>query len=374
MASSFDLIFIRGGEVSDIQRRMFPMLRIGPKLLGSTGKTAALLWQVWLLVGPQISSVRRFLSRVTSITTDQGAERLIPGIGDVLPAFYRYVGCSFRQPIVLQEKLFMNALPTPGWNHLLDGLLQTGLNSLRWWPRWIEVLKGLNKALREWKESIVEDLILAGLAGAANLVSIASAPYFAAWRWHTLHACCKSTMSVFDTLKLHRDKLLAQKNTRDQALLRKFKEALHDQAWEDRFRAVAMYTAWVVSLQKWGAGCLCHRDELVAGKSVACNRKGRLVHMAFDHASRHFTSGMEQASAWTPASFNGRQDLQVDVLGLYRRTQATGLLKLDWLECIPWLLAKLPFPGVRDRVLRQWESVPSERHHAISNMWLEQGP
>ena len=29
----------------------------------------------------------------------------------------------------------------PGWNHLLDGLLQNALNSLRWWHHWIEVIE-----------------------------------------------------------------------------------------------------------------------------------------------------------------------------------------------------------------------------------------
>ena len=32
VASSFDLMFIRGGQVQDIHRRMCPMLRIGPQL------------------------------------------------------------------------------------------------------------------------------------------------------------------------------------------------------------------------------------------------------------------------------------------------------------------------------------------------------
>ena len=49
---------------------MLPLIHIGSDMLGLAGKTFALLWQCFLLVGPSWSRLLHFTERVISFTTD----------------------------------------------------------------------------------------------------------------------------------------------------------------------------------------------------------------------------------------------------------------------------------------------------------------
>ena len=73
--------------------------------------------------------IRLWLSRVTCILTDCGAERKIPDMRDILPEFLDAIGVKYPMGCRM-EYLFPNALPAIGWHRVLDGVLQWGLNSL----------------------------------------------------------------------------------------------------------------------------------------------------------------------------------------------------------------------------------------------------
>ena len=51
-------------------------------------KSIALLWQIYLMVGPGYQQVRGFCNRVRSFTTDMGVERLMARMPDCLVEFY----------------------------------------------------------------------------------------------------------------------------------------------------------------------------------------------------------------------------------------------------------------------------------------------
>ena len=131
LASSFDLVVAQGDGAPKFGRRLFPMLRVGIVSRIAIGKCAALLWQIWLLVGPVFAHSRAFLQNVVSITTEQGTERLLADLLDLLPAFYKYIGAALPKEVEFGERLFPHCLGSPGWNHICDGLVQTRLNSLR---------------------------------------------------------------------------------------------------------------------------------------------------------------------------------------------------------------------------------------------------
>ena len=64
-----------------------PLVALGRDFLDAAGKTLALLWLIFLLVGPAWSSMRRFCGMVKAILTDMGTERLIHSNPDILPDF-----------------------------------------------------------------------------------------------------------------------------------------------------------------------------------------------------------------------------------------------------------------------------------------------
>ena len=72
-------------------------------------------------MGPSCKKVRLWLSRVTCILTDCGAERKIPDMRDILPEFLDAIWGEI--PDGLQNGVpFPNALPAIGWHHVLDGV------------------------------------------------------------------------------------------------------------------------------------------------------------------------------------------------------------------------------------------------------------
>ena len=64
LASSFDLVIAQGDGAPKVERRLFRMLRLGIGLHTAVGQWAALLWQIWLVVGPDLRT--RVLSCRTS--------------------------------------------------------------------------------------------------------------------------------------------------------------------------------------------------------------------------------------------------------------------------------------------------------------------
>ena len=75
-----------------LERISMPFVAMEATQLNATGKCFVFLWMVWLMVGPRASSVRSFCSRIRCIICDQGVERQLAHIGDVLPAFCTRVG------------------------------------------------------------------------------------------------------------------------------------------------------------------------------------------------------------------------------------------------------------------------------------------
>ena len=59
-AASFDIFMYRDGQWTR-QRRLLPVIRIGMHMLSREGKALVLLWQSFLLVGPDFHALRRFL-------------------------------------------------------------------------------------------------------------------------------------------------------------------------------------------------------------------------------------------------------------------------------------------------------------------------
>lgn len=187
-ASSFDLV-----DGDNIVHKLFPLVALDKSFQDATGKCLALLWQVFLIVGPSYAMVSLFLRRVRSLTTDQGVERLLADFPLVLPAFFRLVDPAFQaQRVTADALLFPRALAVPGWLHLWDLLIRRGLESLDFFPSWLQGLKALVHFLRGTQHStvIARNLRQRGLAGAADLIEQARLPTFAAWRWGTLRLCC----------------------------------------------------------------------------------------------------------------------------------------------------------------------------------------
>ncbi len=58
--------------VNGLRRRFLPFLNFNRSFLDHKGKAIALLWQLYLVAGPNFTSVRAVLDSVVSMTVDMG--------------------------------------------------------------------------------------------------------------------------------------------------------------------------------------------------------------------------------------------------------------------------------------------------------------
>jgi len=190
-----------------------------------------------------------------------------------------------------------------------------------------------------------------GLFALADLVSNMHLPNFCKWRWGTMDETTRhldeggleSLRGSFDPAPFRKAK--------DQSQLNKVVVALESEQWYVEFKFVNWYSNWLGGILAWVGCCLCHTQEYEAGIPVKCEKKGRLLSKAYDHATSKLQAGLSIANSWKPHTFGGDAKFVAELQGCVRYVVSTARIKLDFLDRVPVLCARLRQPGVRDRCL-----------------------
>ena len=122
------------GEVEAVA---FPGATLRHGGCGLLQKTFVLLWQIWLVSGPSLKQLRRFLDSVRSVTTDMGTEMGIADSKCCVEAWYHWAfgGMRGNSPGVDDCKfLFPKAVWIPGWNHLWSNTVMRVCEMIEGWP------------------------------------------------------------------------------------------------------------------------------------------------------------------------------------------------------------------------------------------------
>jgi hypothetical protein len=242
-AATFDMYIF--GETMFFRRRKFTQIAVSRNMLTLLGKVTALLWQIFLQVGPHYEGIRRFCDRVGGVTTDMGVEKDIADYRDVLIPFLHHLGVRIPRSAITQEHLFPNALMTVGWFHLWDGVLRHGLCNLVWFAFFLKVLKAIAKFVRNEKEELMSLFRKADLDGSAALLRVTSVPTFAEWRWGKLGSICQRLKATLSVLRAHVHVVnpLLHK-MRETSLAALVKIALTSEQWYTEFK----FTDWFSDL------------------------------------------------------------------------------------------------------------------------------
>ena len=138
-------------------RRYMPFIALQRDFLDAAGKAYALLWCVWLLVGPTIAEMARFCNQVKGLVTDMGTERLLPRMIDILDLCYEIM-LGRPQPSYQQRaSLFPSCIAIPGWQHGWDVVLKRSLNSLPFFPSFLD---GLRAMVSFFRAKILVELVV----------------------------------------------------------------------------------------------------------------------------------------------------------------------------------------------------------------------
>ena len=90
------------------------------------------------------------------------------------------------------------------------------------------------------------------------------------------------------------------------------------------------------------------------------------MHLAYDFAISTLRDAVAESSQWSEDKFNRGLDFLRLCQACVRQTLAFALEKLDFLICVPYLLARLDQPGVSQTVLEQYGVGAPARHHRVT--------
>ena len=364
-ASSFDC-YVSG----TLQRRkLLPCLALTRGRTTALQKCLALLWQIFLMVGAD--RVQEYCRSVRGIVTDMGSERLLCKMPvAVLQNFMRHIGSnafiSTDSPLI-----FSGALAMPGWRHCFDLVLRRGLWMMPWFPSWVKKLKLLVSWLRDDLCLITDFLLEKHMGGLASVLESASLPRFADWRWATLNNCLKSLDTFLGSLvRVYEPGPF--KKSRDTVRHKAVTEALASPEWLNQFQVLKFYCGVMTDLLEWCGGCRCHGSNSSSSDRAQCLYKGRRLDEAFLHARAHLRLALDEINSWEPRMVGGDIDLLRQIQAVMRGTWMLSCEKIQFLDELPYLLARLHQPGVRDECLRQWEEVSPDAQDSVSAEFLQE--
>ena len=335
-----------------ITRRYMPLVALGRDFLDAAGKTLALLWLIFLLVGPAWSSMRRLCNMVKAILTDMGTERLIHSQPDVLPDFFELMH-DFKVPCPLQLRMFPNCLSMPGWQHGWDLMMRRALLALPFFPSFIAGLRAVVSFFRAplLVDVLVRDICSRGYNMIGDMVKALKVPSIAEWRWGTVAAACGALNSIMSTLRSYfSDKLY--KNARDPTLIQKTRNALQSDSWNWQFKFVCWFSNLLARLAAWGKGS--GRTHADGSKDPAYN--GRRLPEAEKYIRSKLDEALREANSWTPESWGCSQESLLLLQVCVRSTHHLAWLRHEYLLKLPWKLCRSREPEIAKECIAQYDS------------------
>ena len=87
----------------------------------------------------------------------------------------------------------------------MDRVIRRVCGSLPFFPEFLQRVKSMNSFIRNYRGDLEKNLRESDAIGAADLVKHASLPYFAEWRWGTLHGVIRSLSQLYASLQVTMD-------------------------------------------------------------------------------------------------------------------------------------------------------------------------
>ena len=266
-----ETITVGSRELACTSTRKLPVTYLGFGHMALADKVFGILWAIFLESGPDATLIRFRLERVRGWCTDQGVERGVADVEDLLPEFFAAIG----SPVQVEKKrfLFPRALWVPGWHHMFDGVCKAVLGGLSWWPEWLKSVRAIIKFFRiESYRSVIADR--ARTAGFDDRLVRLTPPNFAHWRRGTLQLVLNWIVPIMSCLREVWDVSIFS-GAKFGAIVKVVAAAFADQNFWLHLRVVADVNSRLQACRTWAAGCPCHDEARRAGETVSCPMQGR---------------------------------------------------------------------------------------------------
>jgi len=137
-------VVLKSGE---IVRRVLPGSQLSYGMCGAASKCIAFLWAMFLTCGPEVANLRYAMSKMVSVTTDNGVEVNLILTPDVLEAFYAWIrGTPITDvgPFVDHtHHLMQEAIRIIGFGHTMGGIMKDICEADEDWPKLLDMLRAL---------------------------------------------------------------------------------------------------------------------------------------------------------------------------------------------------------------------------------------
>ena len=150
---------------------------------------------------------------------------------DILPAFFRLIGAPLPPRYKTLPFLFPRAILEPGMRHSVDRMIKKGLNSLEWFPSFLDGLKAVNSFVGDRRKDLMISLRKSGHGAVADLAHTAKNPPFAKWRWGTLWMVVQENSKYVISLAATACLEPFRKRAQDPSLIRRVQKAFADPEW-----------------------------------------------------------------------------------------------------------------------------------------------
>ena len=105
------------------------------------------------------------------------------------------------------------------------------------------------------------------------------------------------------------------------------------------------------------------------GVTVTCVKRGRLVPYAYDYACEKSAEILQEALAWTIEDWDDCLDFLDKAVAVVRATATRALQQIAFLDCVPYLFARLGYEaGIRPRLYAQYAQPGTHQRRTESIM------
>jgi len=372
------------GMVCDIKRKdgdhervVLPGSTLCYGMTDSVSKTIALLWSIYILVGPWEENMKYFFSKVISATTDSGVEGLTIFMPDITHAFIRWVGgdsladCS--RHINPDERLLPFAVRVQGWGHSMGNVVKKVTNLWLDWPMVLDRMRACCKFYKNntWRQHVVKGVLRSHPDYDVRVLKSFSAD-FAKWRYETVY----TVTHALSPLKQVSTEFVCREwfaNPQDRAVIDEFFKACeHKEFWEYVEHSHREIFEKIEVDRRWGLICECpeHLQQRRDGvKHISCVYNSCRLRNAWTHLSDSAASMLDRANTLRADEVGGCVNTADIIKTQLRQVAGQYLHRNKYLSSVPWSLSRADSEVGAQAFIDQVTSKELHEHDAFTQ-WL----
>eukprot|EP00959_Pyramimonas_sp_CCMP1952_P260101 5438099-Pyramimonas_sp.AAC.1 len=160
---------------------------------------------------------------------------------------------------------------------------------------------------------------------------------------------------------------------RDPTRLSKVFAAFRSPMFKHRIEFISWFADWLHGIMIFASYCPRHPERWGTGEAFKCSQTGCVLGYAYEYSRGAFRRGLQEANYWKQGRFGPHQSLLGEAQGLVRSAHALAALKIRFLNDLPYVLARLRTPGVRDVCIALYTMHPEAHHDETTLHFLRPG-